>query len=221
MLRIAISSCIFLGVLATCLFWPAGTVHWPAAWIFLGIISVFVLLGLAMLDPDLLRRRTTTGIGIKRWDLALAAISALFIFPLPLVTAGLDVKRYHWTPTLPLVVQACGLLMFGGGYGFALWAMRENRFFETFVRIQSERGQRVVSSGPYAYVRHPGYAGAILAHGSIPVVLGSRWAFVPAFCGAALFVVRTWLEDRTLQAELTGYREYAEAVRWRLIPGVW
>jgi protein-S-isoprenylcysteine O-methyltransferase Ste14 len=220
-LRIVFQALLFLGCLATCLFGSAGTVDWPFAWVFLGVMAVFILAGLLLIDRDLLIRRGTAGHRVQRWDLGLASGAAIIIFPLTLATAGLDVQRYHWTSPLPPAMRLCGLLLFVGGYAFALRAMRENRFFETFVRLQHDQGHYVVTTGPYAYLRHPGYAGAILAHASIPFVLGSRWALVPALCGALLFVARTWLEDRTLQAELAGYRQYVKSVRWRLIPNVW
>jgi protein-S-isoprenylcysteine O-methyltransferase Ste14 len=107
------------------------------------------------------------------------------------------------------------------GYAWASYALLENRFFSGVVRIQSERGHHVVSSGPYRWMRHPGYAGALLAALATPVFLDSRWAFLPAVLLTAILVVRTALEDRVLHDELAGYREYAERVRYRLLPGVW
>jgi protein-S-isoprenylcysteine O-methyltransferase Ste14 len=113
------------------------------------------------------------------------------------------------------------LLIFAFGYGFAFWAVLSNPFFATFVRIQDDRDHSVVSSGAYALVRHPGYAGVILAHLALPFALGSIWALVPAVVGTILFIVRTAREDQTLRDHLVGYREYQTRVRWRLLPGVW
>ncbi|MBC7224324.1 MAG: isoprenylcysteine carboxylmethyltransferase family protein, partial [Anaerolineae bacterium] len=107
------------------------------------------------------------------------------------------------------------------GLGLATWAMASNPFFSAFVRIQRERGHRVVADGPYRYVRHPGYLGAIVFQMAIPLALGSLWALLPSGVAAALYVARTVLEDRTLQEELAGYREYAQKVRHRLLPGLW
>jgi protein-S-isoprenylcysteine O-methyltransferase Ste14 len=107
------------------------------------------------------------------------------------------------------------------GYGFAYWAVYSNPFFATFVRIQEDRDHSVVSSGPYALIRHPGYAGALLAHLALPFALGSIWALLPAALGTLFFVARTSREDRTLRDHLAGYREYQTRVRWRLVPGVW
>jgi protein-S-isoprenylcysteine O-methyltransferase Ste14 len=155
------------------------------------------------------------------WDPPLATGGFLFLFPALFVVAGLDARRYQWSPPIPGGVTVAAAAAFVFGQAFAFWAVRSNPFFAKFVRIQHERGHHVVRSGPYAYVRHPGYAGSLLAHLMLPLILGSLWALVPAVIGTALFVVRTWLEDRTLQAELPGYRDYAHDVRWRLVPGVW
>ena len=96
-----------------------------------------------------------------------------------------------------------------------------NKFFVKFVRIQAERGHYVVTDGPYAYIRHPGYAGTVLAFIVLPIALSSLWALIPALVGGSLLVIRTFLEDRFLQKEFDGYREYASSVRWRLLPGIW
>ena len=114
-----------------------------------------------------------------------------------------------------------GLVVFVLGMGLMTWAMIVNNFFSLVVRIQKDRGHTVVSSGPYAYVRHPGYIGGILFQLATPVMLGTLWALVPAGLAACLIVIRTVLEDKTLQAELDGYKDYAARVRYRLLPGVW
>ena len=113
------------------------------------------------------------------------------------------------------------LLAFALGLAFAVWAMLANKFFTKFVKIQTDRKHTVITNGPYAYVRHPGYAGSTLAFISLPVALGSLLALLPAFAGLSLWIVRTYLEDRTLHKELDGYSQYASRVRWRLIPGIW
>ena len=132
----------------------------------------------------------------------------------------LDNARFHWSQ-VPLWLTGVGYLFFLISMGGIVWVMRVNKFAEPHVRIQTDRGQRVVDTGPYAVVRHPFYALAILLFGSMPLALGSLWGLLPAGLAAALLVVRTVLEDRLLQRELPGYRDYAGRVRYRLIPGVW
>jgi protein-S-isoprenylcysteine O-methyltransferase Ste14 len=107
------------------------------------------------------------------------------------------------------------------GYALFLWAMASNAFFAEGVRIQRERGHTVTAGGPYRYVRHPGYVGAILSQAATPFLLGSAWALIPTAASAALYVARTYLEDKTLREELPGYKEYAQQIRYRLLPGVW
>jgi len=118
-------------------------------------------------------------------------------------------------------VRLIALLVFAFGMIFSVWAMLANKFFAKFVKIQTEREHNVITNGPYAYVRHPGYAGSLLAFISLPVALGSLWALLPASAGLSLWIVRTYLEDRTLQKELDGYSQYACRVRWRLVPYIW
>jgi protein-S-isoprenylcysteine O-methyltransferase Ste14 len=191
------------------------------AWAVLGIYFLFKVAGLAFLDPDLLRERAAPGPGVDRGDVMLATLGVLALYPATFVVAGLDAVRFG--PALPMArsVQAAALLVQVLGYGFAHWAAYSNRFFSTFVRIQTERDHSVVSSGPYAVVRHPGYAGALLAHLALPFALESIWALLPAAVATLAFVARTSREERTLEERLVGYREYQARVRWRLLPGVW
>ncbi len=137
------------------------------------------------------------------------------------VVASLDV-RWSWSPQVPFAVRIAGLVVVALGYdGLLVWAMVSNAFFVATVRHQSERGQTVVSRGPYHYVRHPGYLGTLLMYFGAPFLLDSLWAVIPAVLNMAVLIVRTALEDRMLHAELPGYEEYADRVRWRLLPGVW
>lgn len=220
-LREASLAGIFVAFLAGALLGSAGRVDWPMAWAYLAVYLAFTVGAFFILDPELIRERGSAESGIERRDAALASFAFFWLYPLPLIVAGLDAGRYGWSPDLPLAAQVAALAVFALALGFAFWAMMVNRFFSTFVRIQSERGHHVVSGGPYAYVRHPGYTGTILSTVVLPIALGSLWALIPAFVGGFLFAVRTQLEDRTLQEELTGYREYAASVRWRLLPGLW
>ncbi len=149
----------------------------------------------------------------------MAGIGFLGLYPGTLIVAGLDAGRIG--SSIPEFSQVLAFVTFACGYGFALWAMRVNPFFSTFIRIQDERGHSVISLGPYAWVRHPGYAGTIVAHLALPVALGSIWAFAPALLGSLLFVVRTAREDRVLTERLPGYGEYRARVPWRLVPRLW
>ena len=213
-----IAEVLFFGA---CLFCAAGSLSWPMAWVVLGIYALFKAAALAFLDPELIRERVAPGPGVDRGDVVLATLGVLALYPVTFVVAGFDVVRFG--PYLPMAqfVQVAGLLVYVLGYGFAYWAVFSNPFFATFVRIQEDRHHSVVSSGPYALIRHPGYAGALLAHLALPFAFGSIWALLPAAAGTLFFIARTAREDRTLRERLVGYREYQARVRWRLLPGVW
>ena len=156
----------------------------------------------------------------KAWDKVLAPLMALSVsFPLVIV-AGLD-HRFDWSPVFPLWLIVLGFILISLGYAFAVWALAENRFFSSVVRIQVDRGHVVCDSGPYRMVRHPGYAGNILPLAGIVLALGSVWTIIPAVVALIIAVIRTALEDQALQEELPGYREYTRRVRYRLIPGVY
>jgi protein-S-isoprenylcysteine O-methyltransferase Ste14 len=136
------------------------------------------------------------------------------------IVAGLD-HRYNWSPEFPLWLNVMGFILISLGYAFAAWALAENRFFSSVVRIQTERGHVVCDTGPYRFVRHPGYAGNIPPLFGIVLALGSVWTLIPAAVASIITVIRTLLEDQTLQDELPGYRDYARRVRYRLIPGIY
>jgi protein-S-isoprenylcysteine O-methyltransferase Ste14 len=191
------------------------------AWAVLGIYFISKVAGLAFLDPELIRERAAPGPGVDRGDVVIATLGYLGLYPGTFITAGLDAIRFGPAVPIPQSMQVTAFIVFAFGYGFAFWAVLSNPFFATFVRIQDDRDHSVVSSGAYALVRHPGYAGALLAHLALPFALGSIWAVVPAVVGTVFFVARTSREDRILQDSLAGYREYQARVRWRLLPGVW
>ncbi len=156
----------------------------------------------------------------KTWDKVLAPLMALsLVFPMVIV-AGLD-HRFGWSPSFPLWLVVIGFVLISVGYAFATWAFAENRFFSSVVRIQTDREHVVCDSGPYRIVRHPGYAGNILPLLGIVLALGSVWTFIPAVFALIISVIRTALEDKTLQEELPGYRDYAQRVHYRLIPGIY
>lgn len=155
----------------------------------------------------------------QSWDkkiIPVAGVTGILIA----VIAGMD-KLWTWTAPFPLLWRWIALVLVIAGYTFSSYALIENRFFSGMVRLQSDRGHFVISSGPYRWVRHPGYSGALLAYLFVPVLLSSWWAFIPTLITVVLYVVRTRLEDRFLQENLEGYREYAEQVKYRLLPGVW
>jgi protein-S-isoprenylcysteine O-methyltransferase Ste14 len=140
------------------------------------------------------------------------------VFPMVIV-AGLD-HRFNWSPEFPLWLSIVGFIFIAFGYVFGAWALAENRFFSSVVRIQTDRGHVVCDTGPYRFVRHPGYAGSILPLFGIVLALGSVWSLIPAAVALIITVIRTALEDRTLQEELPCYRDYARRVCYRLIPGI-
>ncbi len=216
----------FLGLVAygLILFVAAGTVDWIWGWAQLVVLAAFLAahpLLLVPINPELLleRQKGFRDEGVKPWDKWLAGLAAGSVFPM-WVVAGLDL-RFHWTGDMPVALHVAGLLANILGYALFLWAMVSNAYFAEGVRIQEERGHRVATDGPYRYVRHPGYAGAIVSAIATPFLLGSLWALIPAVIGAGLYVVRTGLEDRTLVEELPGYSEFTQQTRYRLLPGVW
>ncbi len=212
---------IYLAVMGGLLFGAAGRLDWPMAWAYLIILIVSTVALLALGDREMLLVRAGKEKGVKTWDQFLANVSFLLFWPVSTVVAGLDYGRLHLSPSIPMPVRLMALLAFAFGLAFSVWAMLANKFFVKFVKIQTDREHTVITNGPYAYVRHPGYAGSLLAFISLPVALGSLLALLPASAGLSLWVVRTYLEDRTLHKELDGYSQYASRVRWRLVPGIW
>jgi protein-S-isoprenylcysteine O-methyltransferase Ste14 len=212
----------FLILLAVAIFLPAGDIRWAKGWLFLLVFLVLMAAGVACLwrtNPDIFVVRSKIHAGTKGWDKVLMAfllLSFVAIFPV----AGFDAGRFHWS-RVSLGLIALGYVLLCVGFFISIWVYRVNKFAEPGVRIQTERGQKVIDTGPYAIVRHPLYLGAVVMSAGIPLALGSFWALIPAAVGALTLVVRTVLEDRTLQAELEGYKEYAARVRYRLVPGVW
>lgn len=199
----------------------AGRLSYWQGWAYGG--SSFLLLAVNYLllrgRPDLIQERLSPGHGTKWWDKAYFALSTPLFF-VAVVLAALDAGRYGWGPQMPLWAYLLAGLAYAAGQALHLWAKATNRWFATVVRIQSDRGQQVCMSGPYRFVRHPGYLGGVLFMLATPLLLGSWLALIPQAVAAGLLVLRTYLEDRTLQAELPGYAEYARKVRKRLCP-IW
>jgi protein-S-isoprenylcysteine O-methyltransferase Ste14 len=202
-----------------------GDFGWWQAWLYSLLIFAAGIGGRIWAEqrhPGLLaERQSIENIkSAKAWDKVLAPLMALSLaFPMVIV-AGLD-HRYGWSPVFPLWLIVIGFILITLGYAFAAWALAENRFFFSVVCIQMDRGHVVCDSGPYQIVRHPGYAGNILPLLGIVLAFGSVWTLIPAAVALIITVIRTVLEDQTLQEELPGYREYARRVRYRLIPGIY
>ena len=221
--RWAVQMIASLLIFGTLLFLLAGTLDWIAGWVYLGMNAITQLLSAIVLIPrqaGMLAERSKVREGTKSWDRVLVPAITIFGTLAVLATAALD-ARFEWSPTLSLGLWGIAIAFAFISQMFVLWAMASNPFFAMTVRIQEDRGHNVTNSGPYQYVRHPGYAGSLVYTLLVPLILQSWWTFIPALITVVLLVVRTRLEDRTLQLELPGYKEYAGMVRYRLIPGLW
>jgi len=202
-----------------------GDFGWWQAWVYSLLIVAASIGGRIWAErrhPGLLAERQNIEKiqSAKAWDKVLAPLMAISLFFPLVIVAGLD-HRYRWTPLFPIWLIVLGFILISLGYAFAAWALVENRFFSSTVRIQTDRGHVVCDSGPYRIVRHPGYAGNVLPLLGIVLALGSVWTLIPAAVALIIAVIRTTLEDRTLQDELPGYRDYARRVRYRLFPGIY
>jgi len=207
---------------ALLLFLAAGTVNWIAGWAMVIVMAGWVIATAIVVIPrypELLAERVGPKKGAKKWDIALAGPLGIAMMIMWIV-AGLDL-RYGWSSGISLLAQIVAMFIVIAGYALVVWATGVNAFFSAVVRIQGERGHTVISSGPYWYVRHPAYVGMILVVLGAPIMLGAWWALIPGVISAVLVIVRTVLEDKTLQAELPGYVEYTRQTRYRLSPGVW
>ena len=213
---------ISIPVLALGFLLTSGRWDWSWGWIFIALLSLALAAHVAVLlpiNPALLADRSegTRQIGTKPWDRPLVFTASIFYFG-SMIVSGLDI-RWGWTGSVRLSVHLLGVVLYLLGWTIFLWAMACNPFFSESVRIQP--GHQVAASGPYRWVRHPGYVGAFFQLFSTPLVLGSWWALIPIAPALAAYVLRTALEDRTLQDELPGYADYAHHVPYRLIPGIW
>jgi protein-S-isoprenylcysteine O-methyltransferase Ste14 len=213
---------LFVPFIAAILFWAAGTIRWLNAWVYALWYLVVSVAAVILSDPALLaeRSRGRRVKGQKEWDKALVGIyGTLTPLVIPIV-AGLDF-RFGWRPEVAAWLQVAAFAVYALGWALHLWAMAANRYHALVVRIQADRGQTVVTGGPYRFVRHPTYLGGITMTLAAGLVLGSVWALIPGALGGLLLFIRTILEDRTLQRELDGYKAYAATTRYRLLPGVW
>jgi protein-S-isoprenylcysteine O-methyltransferase Ste14 len=204
-------------VCAVVLFGSAGRLDIIEFWCWLAGLAAICVATLLLIEPDLVRERMRPG--GKRPSLGYWLATLLFFADL--AVAGLDRGRLHWSDSVPVWLRAVALLLFVLGWVPVIWAMRVNRFFSSAVRIQSERGQHVISDGPYRIVRHPGYTAGLIVILASGVALGSWLSAAIGLLGVPILLRRTMKEDRMLRAELPGYAEYATRVKWRLLPGVW
>jgi protein-S-isoprenylcysteine O-methyltransferase Ste14 len=215
-------SILSLAGMGVALFWSAGRLNWWQAWVALGVMAIWLAVTgyiSIYIQPELLEERVHPPKGAKKWDRALLTcirLSQLARY----ILAGID-QRYHWTDGFPLAIEVIALVFCLAGYALFEWATASNAFFSHIVRIQTDREHAVVSSGPYRFIRHPGYLGAIITEIGLAVLLGSWWGLAASGLCVVFFITRTSLEDRTLRIELPGYGEYARQVKFRLIPGIW
>jgi len=215
------SLAVTLLIMAVLLFGAAGTVDWAAAWRYLALFVVVIAIAIAYLwrvDPELFAVRRRPQAGSKSWDFAYVAVTVA-AFALILPVAGLDF-RFDWLQA-PAALIWLGYLLFIAGFWITSWAQGVNRHFELTVRIQTDRGHKVIDTGPYAVIRHPGYAGGLALGLGTALALGSLAAVIPVLICCITLALRTLAEEATLEAELPGYAEYMQRVRFRWIPGLW
>jgi protein-S-isoprenylcysteine O-methyltransferase Ste14 len=221
--KLLLQTLIWIAAMGALLFVPAGKLHWPAAWVFLGTMAILGIasgLWLAKTDPALLAERMRP---MMQKDQPTADKKFMLVFGLValiwFLAIGLD-RRYQ-AAHVPMALQALGFLMLVCSTGFILWVMRENSFAAPVIKLQTERGHYVVSSGPYAWVRHPMYSGSVLFFAGAPLLLGSWWGVAMSPLFVLLFAIRAGIEERALIAGLPDYADYKARVRYRLVPGLW
>ncbi len=225
-IKVWVSFVIRMTLFAVMLMWPAGTLYWWEAWVIVGLWAIYgVVITCYLLrhDPALLVERlklVPLHKEQKAWDkviMLLFFLAGLGLYIVP----GFDVVRYEWSESLPLWMKILAMLIHLPCFVLLGWVMRENTYLAQVVKIDKARGHHVITTGPYALVRHPMYTIIIILLFAVPVALGSRFALFLAVFLTVLLIVRTYLEDRTLHAELQGYPEYAKQTRYKLIPGLW
>lgn len=224
--RLLVTMVLRMGLFPVVFLWPAGTWRWWEAWT---VIAIYLLWAIALVvfllrhDPALLAERmkgSPVQEGQKGWD-KVVMVGMLVVGIALLLVPGFDVVRFGWSTRLPLWAEVTGMALHLPCLLGVMWVMRENTYLSRVVKIDEERGHSVITTGPYAIVRHPMYAFVLPLLLAMPLALGSRWGMVAGAAMGVLLVWRTALEDRTLHAELDGYPEYAKETRYRLVPGVW
>jgi len=225
-IKVWVSFVIRMTLFTVMLMWPAGTLYWWEAWVTVGLWTIYgVVLTCYLLrhDPALLIERlklVPLHKEQKAWDKVIMLLFFIAGYGLYIVP-GFDVVRYEWSESLPLWMKILAMLIQIPCFVLLGWVMRENTYLAQVVKIDKARGHHVITTGPYALVRHPMYTIVIILLFAVPVALGSRFALFLAVFLTVLLIVRTYLEDRTLHAELQGYPEYAKQTRYKLIPGLW
>jgi protein-S-isoprenylcysteine O-methyltransferase Ste14 len=220
--KIWIRGILGIAVMAGLIFLSSGHLNYWEGWVYFGFnLVVFVVTARVLRnETGLVAERLNPGKGMKIWDKGYFLLSTPLYFA-AVILAGIDAGRRHWTHGPPASLYVLAVVVYVGGQALFLWAKKVNSFFSSVVRIQTERGQTVCREGPYRFCRHPGYLGGILFGLATPLVLGSYWALIPQGLATCFLIARTGLEDRMLKKELLWYAEYARAVRFRLVPGVW
>lgn len=207
-------------LMITILFITAGRWDYWQGWVYFILVNYMNLFNFILIPSELVKERAKPNAGTKKWDLVIYIIVILMSYTTPFI-AALDGWRIQWTDKFPLVVNILAFIVIFLGYSLFNYSLWINRFFSSTVRVQKDRGQYVIDKGPYAFIRHPGYAGLIIAFVAAGFALNSIWALIPAELLSWALIIRTFLEDKTLRKELPGYAEYAERVKYRLIPGIW
>jgi len=221
-----LSLVVRMSFFAVALMWPAGTWRWWQAWVLVGLWVCFAMamtMYLSRHDPALLAERmklVPLQKGQKLWDKVLMSLFLIAGFALYIIP-GFDVLRYEWSESLPVWIQTIAMIIHLPCFLLLGWVMRENTYLSQVVKIDDARGHQVITTGPYALVRHPMYTTVIVLLFAVPVALGSRFGLIPAVILTVLLIVRTHFEDRTLHRELVNYPEYAKQTTYRLIPGIW
>lgn len=208
---------------AIAFFSAAGTIKVTRFWIYLGIVFIRAIISTVIalkFTSELMNQRGKRNPDTKKWDLFLVIPFILILILIVPLIAGFDLVRFHWT-YLGYPYFIAGICLHVLSFFIVQWSMIVNKYFEGTVRIQKDRDHKVITSGPYKIIRHPGYTGMVLGSISIPLLLGSIYAFIPVCISLILLLIRTYKEDETLQAELEGYSEYVQMTKYRLIPFVW
>ena len=225
-IKLWISSIFRTVFFSVALLWPAGTLFWWEAWVVIAIWATYGIVMTAFLlrhDPALLKERLKF-VPIhqeqKSWDkiiMLMFFVAGITLYLVP----GFDVVRFSWSEPLPFWMRVSAMVIHIPCFVLLGWVMRENTYLSQVVKIDKERGHQVITTGPYAFVRHPMYTIVIVLLFAMPIALGSRYALLLSVFLTVLLVIRTYLEDRTLHKELDGYTDYAKKIRYRLLPGIW
>jgi protein-S-isoprenylcysteine O-methyltransferase Ste14 len=206
----------------TIIFISAGRINYPQGLIYLaiGLIMFFLNYTVLRIDSELSNERSKPGEGTKTWDKAILGFSFLITISMYII-AGLDSGRFHWSPEFHWSLSLIGIILTASGQLLFLVAQKQNKFFSSTVRIQTDREHTVCETGLYKIVRHPAYMGSIIQLTGYPLLFGSLWSIIPVAILIILHLVRTYLEDKTLKSELRGYTEYSLKTRYKIVPYIW